>query len=111
MFIPLFFFHLNNFSLFHRSILLQAIHLTTKLTANSAFIHESHSDSELAATTHDKKASSPKRAETFGGFDRRPSQKTRRDTTTIPEGKSEENNAVQRRDSGLSLASKHRKNL
>lgn len=94
--------------IFNRSILLSAIHRTTQLTADTVLIHESHSDSELAAATYDdKKASSPKRAETFGGFDRRPSQKaSRRPTTTIPEGKSEENQAAQRRDSGLSLASK-----
>ena len=91
----------------NRSILLSAIHHTTQLTANTVLIHESHSDSELAAATYDKKASSPKRAETFGGFDRRPSKKeSRRPTMTIPEGKSEENYAIQRRDSGLSLASK-----
>ncbi|CAB4028377.1 Hypothetical predicted protein, partial [Paramuricea clavata] len=85
-----------------RSLLLSAI---TQLTADTGLIRESHSDSELAAATYDdKKTSSPKRAETFGGFDRRPSQKaSRRPTTTIPEGESEEK---PRRDSGLSLASK-----
>ena len=77
------------------------------MTADAVLIRESHSDSELAAETNDKKASSPKRSETFGGFDRRPSQKTtRRAPTTIPEGKLEENH-VARRDSGLSLASKY----
>ncbi|XP_046861348.1 A-kinase anchor protein 13-like isoform X2 [Xenia sp. Carnegie-2017] len=88
-----------------KSFLLTVIHRTTQLTADSALIHESHSDSEIAAATYEKRINSPKRAETFGGFDRRPSQKSLRwETATIPEGKPEENN-VQRRDSGLSLAS------
>ena len=92
---------------FNRTVLLDAINRTTQLVADTVLIHESHSDSEIAATTYDKKTSSPKRAETFGGFDRRPSQKTsRRATTAIPEGKLEENYVADSRDSGLGLASK-----
>lgn len=99
--------HLLFHLLSNRTVLLSAISRTTQLTADTVLIHESLSDSELAAATHNKKPSSPKRSETFGGFDRRPSQKTiRRATTTIPEGKLEENTVAQRRDSGLSLASK-----
>lgn len=90
-----------------RTVLLKVINRTTQLTADAVLIHESHSDSEIVATTYDKKTSSPKRAETFGGFDRRPSQKTpRRTTTTIPEGTLEENHVAQSSDSGLSLTSK-----
>ena len=102
----------NSFSFFfNRAILLSFIQRTTHLTVGSIQLHESHSDSELAAAAQDEKATAPKRSETFGGFDRRPSQKTRRDTATIMEGTTEGNKVSQRRDSGFSSTSLTSKNF
>ena len=91
----------------NRYILLTAIQHSTQLTANSIhLLHESHSDSELAAAAHDEKGNVPKRAETFGGFDRRLSQKRPpRHPAVIAEGTSEANYVTQRRDSGCSTTS------